>query len=333
MAQVDASGRDPEIAVAVASHNRPIRLRWLLNALEEQTLDRERFEVVVADDSVGEEVAELLRTHPLAGDGTLRSLRFPPASENSASRLRNAAWRAARAPLVAITDDDCRPPPDWLENALAACEENPGAVVQGMTVHDPDEAANERGPWWHSQTIVPPQVWAQTCNIVYPRELLERLGGFVEDPPLAAGEDTELAWRARQAGAPYVGAREVLTFHAVVPQSLLGKLRGLRRWGDLAYIVKRHPGLRGEYPLWLFWKRTHAWLPPAALGAVLCFRRNPLYGALAIPWVVHTMPGYGEGHPRGRLRALSEMPGRLVIDTTEFAAMVRGSVKYRTLFL
>ena len=33
----------PEIAVVVPSHDRPLRLRWLLNALEEQTLDRSRW--------------------------------------------------------------------------------------------------------------------------------------------------------------------------------------------------------------------------------------------------------------------------------------------------
>ena len=329
----EARAGHPAIAVVVASHNRPLRLRWLLNSLENQTLARDHFEVIVAHDSTGPETEELLRAHPLARDGTLRHLRFDPTKENSASKLRNAGWRAATAPVIAFTDDDCRAAEGWVENALAASRAHPGAIVQGMTVHDPDEEVNERGPWWHSQTIIPPQRWAQTCNIVYPRELLERIGGFVEDPPLAAGEDTELAERARAAGAGYVGSREVLTYHAVVPLSLRGKLRGLSRWQDLAWLVKHHPQLREDYPLWIFWKRTHAWLPPAVVGTVLTFRRNPLYAAMVIPYVVHTMPGYGEGHARGRLRALSEMPGRLAIDATEFAAMVRGSIKYRTLFL
>ena len=38
---------EPEISVALATRDRPVRLRWLLNALEEQTLARDRFEVVV----------------------------------------------------------------------------------------------------------------------------------------------------------------------------------------------------------------------------------------------------------------------------------------------
>ena len=76
---VDPAGPRPEISVVVASHDRPVRLRWLLNALEEQTLDPARWEVVVGHDSAGPETAELLATHPLARSGRLRHVALPPA--------------------------------------------------------------------------------------------------------------------------------------------------------------------------------------------------------------------------------------------------------------
>src|SRR4051812_46232380 len=127
----------PEISVVVPSHERPVRLRWLLNALEEQTLARERFEVVVAHDSRGVETDAILREHSLARAGVLRGLRFDPGPGPAAKR--NAAWRAARAPLIAFTDDDCRPPREWLERLLAASSAAPADVVQGRTEPDPDE--------------------------------------------------------------------------------------------------------------------------------------------------------------------------------------------------
>ena len=52
---------------------------------------------------------------------------------------RNEGWRAAGAPLVAFTDDDCVATPVWLEEALRAAREEPGAIVQGRTEPDPDE--------------------------------------------------------------------------------------------------------------------------------------------------------------------------------------------------
>ena len=69
---LDLATDGPRISVVVPSHDRPLRLRWLLNALQEQTLDRALWEVVVGHDSAGPETAELLRTHPLAQVPVLR---------------------------------------------------------------------------------------------------------------------------------------------------------------------------------------------------------------------------------------------------------------------
>src|SRR3954453_3999926 len=128
---------DTEVSVVVPSHERPLRLRWLLNALEEQTLDRSRWEVVVAHDS-RDEVAAMVDAHPLAAAGVLTQRRLEPGTGTPA-RHRNLGWRASRATLVAFTDDDCRPEPDWLETLLAAAVRNPGAIVQGATRPDPFE--------------------------------------------------------------------------------------------------------------------------------------------------------------------------------------------------
>jgi glycosyltransferase involved in cell wall biosynthesis len=322
-----SAGRErPEISVVVPSHDRPLRLRWLLNALEEQTLDRERFEVVVAHDSSGPETDELLESHPLARAGVLRRLSFPPGGPPS--KRRNAGWRAARAPLVLFTDDDCRPPPEWVERALEAAGAHPGAVVQGATAPDPREAAAQRAPRRHSQEIDPPVPWAETCNILYPRELLERLDGFVEDPPVLVADDTDLAVRAQEAGVPYVGEPSMRTYHCVEELSLLSLVRSTARFADVPWLVQRHPGFRREYTLRFFWKRTHALLPLALLG-LLAARRRPLLAVLAIPWALDTLPSYG-GDARGRLRAVLELPGRLVLDGAELVTLIRGSVRHKT---
>lgn len=318
----------PDIAVAVASHDRPHRLRRLLDALSEQTLPRDRFEVLVGHDSSGTETDELLEEHPLAGAGVLRHARLPPGSAPPGAN-RNAAWRLASAPVVAFTDDDCRPPTDWLERAVEAARRHPGAVVQGRTLPDPCEEAMLRAPRWHTQWIDPPVFHAQACNVIYPRDLLERLGGF--DPSLHSGEDTELAVRARKLGAGYIGAPEVLTHHAVVPLSLRREMRGLVRWQDLPAVVKRHPELRERFYLWIFWQPTHAWLPLALAGAALS-RRHPLYSLLAFPYLMHGFPAHGSD-PRGRLRSLRRFPRAVAMDAWEIAVLACGSIRARTVFI
>jgi GT2 family glycosyltransferase len=320
----------PEVSVVVPSHERGTRLRWLLNALEEQTLARSRWEVVVVFDST-DATAELVRTHPLALAGLLRHVRLEPGT-GSSSRQRNVGWREARAPLIAFTDDDCRPEPEWLERLLEMAQSNPGAIVQGATRPDPYEAEIMKwAPRARSIQADPPGPHAEACNILYPRAVLESVGGF-DESIMAAGEDLDLAARAWESGVPYVGQPEAITNHAVDTFSLVGLVRFNKRWETLPLVFKRHPQLRkDELEYGLFWKRRHAFLPAALAGAAL-HRREPLLALLAVPYVLHALPHRGT-HPMGRMRAAAELVGRAVVDASEMWTMAKGSVRYRTLVL
>src|SRR5688500_4083543 len=108
----------PEISVAISTYQRREFLPSLIASLERQTLAPDRFEVVIADngttDGSAELLAELAATSPL-------DIRVVRNEENRGPAPgRNLAWRAARAPLVAFTDDDCEPTPGWLEEGLRA---------------------------------------------------------------------------------------------------------------------------------------------------------------------------------------------------------------------
>jgi len=321
----------PEIAVVVATNGaRPLRLRWLLNALEGQDLEPERFEVLVGHDAGDRATEDLLATHPLARRGTLRS-RALPATGPAAKR--NAAWRAARAPLVAFTDDDCRPPAGWVRAALAAASEHPGAIVQGQTQPDPGELEiYQRAPHARTQLVVPPDVMAQTCNIVYPRALLDAVGGFDPSYPDAAGEDVDLALRARATGASFVARPDVLTHHAV-ETGLLSRLRQSWRWQHLALLVARHPGLRAEMAGGGYvWKPDHLRALGVLAGIALA-RRAPLAAAaLCGPFLADTGLRYGRT-PRAVVRTAAELPGRVLVEAVEVAALARGSLRHRTLLL
>jgi glycosyltransferase involved in cell wall biosynthesis len=321
----------PAISVVVPSHDRALRLRWLLNALEDQTLGRDRFEVIVVHDYDDEHTRDILERHPLHAAGVLRHERIPPGTGRP-SRQRNIGWRAARAPVVAFTDDDCRPTEGWLEELLAVSERNPGAIVQGATDFDPYETDVFASP--HYRTVVerePPGPFAQTCNVLYPRDVLERVGGFDETMPAPAGEDLDLATRARAAGAGYVGAPDALTYHCVESYTLLGMLRLNRKWQDIAYLAKRHPEIRETFTLRLFWRETHARFLLAVAGLLLA-RVWPPFAALAIPYLRFALRARGT-HLRARVATAVELPGRVVIDAAEVATMVQGSIKHRTVVI
>ena len=134
------------------------------------------------------------------------------------------------APLVAFTDDDCRAAPGWLE-ALLAAGDRPGSFLQGRTAPDPDERQLLHG-LARSIDVPAPSGWFETCNMAYPRELLERLGGFDEAYDFG-GEDTDLAWRAIEAGAEPRFVEGALVWHAVSSRTFPRALAEATRWRDL----------------------------------------------------------------------------------------------------
>jgi len=317
----------PVVSVVVASHARPLRLLWLLNALAEQTAG-EPWELVVVHDYDEETATRILSRHPLSQAGTLRQVTIDPGT-GSPPRQRNLGWRAARGGLVAFTDDDCRPEPDWLQRLVEAARKHPGGIVQGATRPDPLEAAILAAPHVRTMSIEPVGPFAQTCNILYPHALLDRLGGF--DEIAIAGEDVELSLRARAAGATIAGAPGAVVNHAVEAHTLPGILRQNLKWRHLAYLVKRHPELRPDLFLRVFWDADHLRVLAAAAG-VLGLARRPRSLVLAVPYVIHAARRRGRRR-RAAAVAVVEIPGQFVRQLAEVLGMAVGSVRHRTLLL
>ena len=312
----------PEVSVVVATRDRADSVATLLDALERQTLSRERFEVVVVDDGSGDEGASV-RADPRV-DAALRHER--PRGPASA---RNTGWRAAAAPLIAFTDDDCRPEPGWLEAGLRAHEATPGAFVQGRTRPEPAEEARLAHPRARSIRVERLGPFFETCNMFYPRELLERVDGFDESIPTAGSEDTDLALRLLETGAGAVYAPDALVNHAVHDFTLAGAVRFTVRWRTLVRLVKRHPALRRAFP-WrgLIWRETHARLILALAGLALA-RRERAFLLWCLPYLT-----YRHGWtPTGLARALRELPGVAAVDVAELLVLACASARHRRVLL
>ncbi|HKP92109.1 MAG TPA: glycosyltransferase [Thermoleophilaceae bacterium] len=319
---------DPRVSVVVASHGRADRLPALLDSLALQTLPGALWELVVVHTYPADVAEMLFDRHELGRAGRLRHTRVEGARARP-SIQRNVGWRAARGELIVFVDDDCRTTPEWLERLVTASDANPGAIVQGATLPDPLEEHVFANPHVRTLRIHPPSREAQTCNILYERGLLERVGGF--DERAITGEDIDLSLRARDAGARIAGEERALAYHAIDGLSLREKVRSQYKWQHLAYVVKRNPRLRDWCAMRVWWKDEHMHAV-LALAALALARRRPW--ALAGLYPYFRVERYRHGTPRAnQVRAIREMPAHLVVELAEVATFVVGSVRYRTLLL
>lgn len=293
-----------------------------LEALRGQTLDDDRYEVIVVDDASGAETRQALERQQARGGPAMRVIHRAVSAGPAAAR--NEGWRAARSQAIAFTDDDCEATPGWLAAGLAALREHPEAFVQGPTAPIPSEWP-EYGPFSHTVLVDECGPGFETANIFYPRALLERLGGFDEKTYSGpGGEDTDLAWKAIESGFEPVWAPEALMYHAVTYLGPVGKLKLAARWHESMRPFKRYPSLRKHRYGWVFWSETHLWLFRAALAIALPKRWRLLRWWLAAPYVVRLTD-----RRSGPLLA----PYLIVHDLVETTAVVRGAIRYRTFIL
>jgi glycosyltransferase involved in cell wall biosynthesis len=198
----------PAVTVIVPVHNAEHHLPTLLDALERQTLARDRFEVLIVDDCSSDGTPELVERSGLA-----RLLTTP---ERGGSYVaRNVAVRGARAPVFAFTDADCRPAPDWLERGVAAVDAGNAELVAGH-VHLPlprrPSAAALLDVTRHlDQQQAVTDGFGATANLWVPSTMFQRAGLFNEN--LISGGDTEFCQRAVAAGAALRYEPDVIVEH------------------------------------------------------------------------------------------------------------------------
>ena len=262
----------------------------------------------------------MLASHPLA----IRALR---GEGRGPAAARNVGWREAKGRLVCFTDDDCRVAPGWVSALLEVAGDTDAVIVVGRTEPEPDEAERQAA-FTRSNLVTGLNRDFHTCNIAYPRALLERLGGFDESFPNPAAEDTELAWRALESGAPPRFADGALVWHAVHDVGWLELVRRARWRLDVPRLVNRHPGLRHHMLGGVFWKREHAQLAAAIAGAALARPTRGASLALAVPYLRFCRRLHGS-YPG----AVAHLPAHVAVDGAELAALAAGSARERTLVL
>lgn len=310
----------PRVSVVVNAHNRPEGIARTLAALRAQTLPADEFEVIVVDDGSAQPTRDVLAREAERPGPEVRVLRNE--TPRGVGGARNVGWRAARAPLVASTDDDCEPTPRWLESGLEAWASDPKRFVQGPIRPDPHSEIplgplartlenSQLGPWW------------QAANMFYPRAGLEEVGGLDEEhfAPYG-GEDTDVGWRLIAAGYTPAWAPGAVVHHEIAYIGARRKLKAAWGWSNTMLNFKRHPQLRDHLKLGVFWIPTHWYLLRAALALALPSRLWWLRWWLAAPYVARL------GTPRPDIAAVV-----VATDVIEIAACARGSLRHRTLVL
>jgi glycosyltransferase involved in cell wall biosynthesis len=210
----------PLVSVVVAFHERTAYLPFCLEGLARQTY--RELEVIVADDGSRSAAAaeQLHEVEQATWPWSLRVLHLPKGGLASA---RNGGWHAARGELVLFIDDDDIPF-DGLVATLVRARAVSGAdvAVAGARFFRGDGRPSARSEDVTRISLCNPRELGAISNQfggpvnLWPRELLEQLGGFASVPT----EDWDLLARATYAGARLTTSPEPLYWYRQTPGSM-----------------------------------------------------------------------------------------------------------------
>lgn len=318
-------GPVPDATVIVSSHNRAQFLDGLVDALAAQ--QDVNFDAIIVDNGSSDDTWRVLTGLCQSGSMRLRVIRLE--MHNSPAVPRNTAVTLARGPIVAFTDDDCLPTPEWLSHLMTGFDDNT-LIVQGRTSPVPGEWA---GPWSRSLDVMGPTGLYETANLAVRREAVVAAGGFPRERMLSGrpfGEDVVLgAAVARLGGFTFVW--EALNHHRVLPGTYKQFVTERLRLEGFPDLLRQVPELRRLRFAGVFLGRRRAItdLGLAAMVTAAALQSPwPLLGVL--PWgatawrEAHAYPG----RPRP-VRAIQLG----IADAVGFAALVKGSIRSRRVLL
>lgn len=202
------------VSVIIPVFNDVAGIRTALKSLVQQSLPKDRYEIIVVDNNSTDGTFEAVEVFAKRSDHTVTLTRE---RKQGAYASRNRGIRAAKGEILAFTDADCVPLPDWVERGMDSLADTGAAFAAGRI----DMTYGEKRPnvWEYfdaarklnQQVYVEKAGFGATANLFVRRRLFETYGLFRSD--LQSGGDYEFGRRLTTSGERLVYSDKAVVSH------------------------------------------------------------------------------------------------------------------------
>jgi glycosyltransferase involved in cell wall biosynthesis len=238
--------RSPRVSVVICAYNAERTMDACLASL--RTLNYPDYEVIVVNDGSRDQTLTITERHKEVYDAHPEGPRLVIVNQENRglSVARNVGAAAASGEIVAYTDSDCVPDPDWLAFLVYKFVRSGFLAVGGPNFPPPEPslvpAAVAVSPGGPTHVLLNDEVAEHIpgCNMAFTKKALEEIGGF-EAIFAAAGDDVDLCWRLQNRGyiVGFSPAATVWHFRRNTVKAYLKQQMGYGKAEALLYF--KHP--------------------------------------------------------------------------------------------
>ena len=241
------------VSVVIPTLNRADTLSRTIDRIQQQSVSRDVYEVLVIDNNSSDHTQNVLR-EKAATYSNLKAFKQP---KPGAAPTRNVGIREASGDYVLFIDDDILADHELIENHLKYHEESSESSIIGTVVSHWDGSSDPFLRYLRDRGIFNPYNIAcnrpmdfsyyHTGNVSTSRKLLQKVGGFNEEFHVYGMEDIELGYRLERHGSRMVPGVLARASHEYFPTYVQFVERCRQAGYSLGKLVELHPELRTRF--------------------------------------------------------------------------------------
>lgn len=189
----------PKVSVVIPIYNGENDLPDLINCLKSQTYPIEQVEYFLVDNASSDRTSQIIQN---TAQNFPKIHYLAETKIQSSYAARNAGIRASTGEIIAFTDADCRPQPQWLTELIIPFQDSNIGIVAGEIIGLPgktilEKYAEEQDVLSQKYTLEHPFCpYGQTANLAIRKEIFTQIGLF--RPYLTTGGDADICWRIQR---------------------------------------------------------------------------------------------------------------------------------------
>lgn len=218
------------ISVILSTFNRRQLLEKTLPAIFGQTLNSDKYEIIIVDDGSTDGTKVLVESYAKVHN----NLKYFNQGHKGLSASRNLGISKAGGGIIAFTDDDCIPDKDWLKKIGETFKSNPEMVgIEGKVITDKERRLFSSAP----ENLKGNKFTG--ANMAFKKESLEQIGLYDEKFRFYR-EDSDMAIRISKLGKIMFNP-DIIVYHPALPIPYLQPIKRLPLVCSDIRLFKKYP--------------------------------------------------------------------------------------------